>query len=187
MSLTTVDDQVLHPYLTDRLACEDEPTFLAFGEKDRPGRLAISPRDFARFGLLYLRGGVWKGEPLISREHARLAVTAQVASDFPRAGEAAADMLPGQRSIGSRDIPDNQTDPMGSYAFLWWTNGVDRDGKRHWPDVPVDAYGCFGHGGKRAMVVLPSLDLIVSWNDARIEGREAENAVLRSFSASVTR
>jgi hypothetical protein len=67
---------------------------------------------------------------------------------------------------------------MGSYSWLWWINGVDREGKRHWPDVPTDAFGCFGHGGMRAMAVLPSLDLIVSWNGTGIEGRQRENEAL---------
>jgi CubicO group peptidase (beta-lactamase class C family) len=58
--LKTVDTDVFGPMLTDKLQCQDNPTFMAFGLKDRPGRLAISPRDFARFGLLYLREGKWK-------------------------------------------------------------------------------------------------------------------------------
>jgi hypothetical protein len=37
----TVDDAVLHPILSDVLQCEDNPTFCAFGENDRPGRLAV--------------------------------------------------------------------------------------------------------------------------------------------------
>ncbi len=102
-----------------------------------------------------------------------------VPNSIPRAGRKAANMLPGQRSIGSRRIPDNQTDHMGSYSWLWWLNGVDRAGKRHWPDVPKDAYGAFGHGGPRAMVVVPSLKLIVSWNDAKVNSRAAENCALK--------
>jgi len=174
----TVDDDVFHPMLTDVLQCQDNPTFMAFGVKDRPGRTGISPRDFARFGLLYLRKGRWKDKQLISPEHATMAVKSSLPGSFPRAGNKAADMIPGQRSIGSKRIPDNQCDHVGSYSWLWWTNGVDRNGARHWPDVPVDAYGCFGHGGLRAMVVLPSLDLIISWNDTKIRGAEMENHVL---------
>ncbi len=175
----TVDAKVLHPLLTDAIGCQDDPTFLAFGEDDRAGRTAISPRDFARFGLLYLRGGKWGERQLLSPDHARLAVTSPVPNSIPRAGDKAAEMIRGQRSIGSRQIPDNQTDHMGSYSWLWWINGLDREGKRHWPDVPADAFGCFGHGGKRAMIVLPSLDLIVSWNDARVDGRDQENGAIR--------
>ncbi|MBP7053056.1 MAG: serine hydrolase [Phycisphaerae bacterium] len=178
-SHATVDSQVFHPLLTDLIGCQDDPTFLAFGADDRPGRLAISPRDFARFGLLYLHRGRWGDKQLLSPEHAKMAVTSPLPNSIPRAGDKAAEMIPGQRSLGSRQIPDNQTDHMGSYSWLWWVNGVDREGLRHWPDAPTDAFGCFGHGGMRAVVVFPSLDLIVSWNDTRIEGRDKENEALR--------
>jgi hypothetical protein len=79
-------------------------------------------------------------------------------------------MIPGQRTMGSRTLPDNQTDHFGSYSWLWWTNGVDRSGQRMWPDAPEDTFGAFGHGGPRALWVIPSLDLVVSYNDARLDG-----------------
>lgn len=183
----SVDDKVLRAHLTDRIGCQDDPSFMAFGPDDRPGRVAISPRDFARFGLLYLRGGRWNDEQLLPADLAKMVVTSPVPNSIPRAGEKAAEMIPGQRSIGSRQIPDNQTDHMGSYSWLWWINGIDREGERHWPDVPIDAYGCFGHGGKRAMVVLPSRDLIVSWNNTRIEGRDMENEALKRLAGAVMR
>ncbi len=173
----TVDATVLHPMLTDVLQCQDDPTFMAFGVGDRPGRTGISPRDFARFGLLYLRKGRWKDKPLISRKLATMATTSPLPNSIPRAGNKAAEMIPGQRSIGSRRIPDNQCDHVGSYSWLWWTNGVSREGARHWPNAPVDTYGCFGHGGLRAMVVLPALDAIISWNDTKIQGSEMENHI----------
>jgi hypothetical protein len=62
---------------------------------------------------------------------------------------------------------------------MWWVNGVDREGRRHWPDAPLDTYGAFGHGGPRVMVVIPSLDLVMAWNDADIHSREAENQALK--------
>lgn len=181
----TVDEKVLHPKLTAHLQCEDNPTFMAFGTRNRAGRLAISVRDFARFGLLYLRKGNWKGAQLISEKHATMAVSSPLPNSIPRARGKVAPMIPGQRSIGSRRTPDNQCDHLGSYSWLWWTNGIDRNGKRHWPDAPVDTYGAFGHGGPRAMIVLPSLHLLVSWNDAKVRGREAENQALGLLMASV--
>jgi CubicO group peptidase (beta-lactamase class C family) len=184
-SWETVDERVLHPGLTDILQCEDDPTLLAFGVEDRAGRLGISPRDFCRFGLLYLRKGNWRGRQLLSEHYATMAVTDPLPPTLPRAGLEAAEMIPDQRSHGSRRIPDNQTEHWGSYSWLWWINGVDREGKRHWADVPHDAFGAFGHGGIRAMVVLPSLDLIVSWNDTEIRGRERENRALRLVGAAV--
>lgn len=181
-----VDARVLRPMLADPLGCQDQPTLTAFGPQDRPGRLAISPRDFARFGLLYLRGGRWRGRQLIRREHAAMVVRSPLPASLPRTTGRPAQMLPGQRSIGSRNIPDDQCDHLGSYSWLWWVNGVDRDGRRHWPGVPADAYGAFGHGGMRALVVIPSLDLVASWNDAQIERPDQEQAVLRLLVESAT-
>lgn len=175
-SWETVDRDVLHPLLTDRLQCQDNPSFMAFGTGDRPGRMAISPRDFARFGLLYLRKGKWRDERLLSDDAVRLAVTNPLPNSIPRTNGEAVEMLPEQRSIGGRN---NQTDHLGSYSFAWWVNGVGREGQRHWPDVPEDTFGCFGHGGMRAMVVVPVLNAIVAWNNTAIDNAECENRALR--------
>ena len=166
----TVDEQVYHPLLTDLLGCEDDPTLMAFGTGNRPGRVGISVRDFARFGLLYLRNGKWKDKQLISKKHATMAVSSPLPNSIPRAGSKAAEMIPGQRTVGSGAKPDNQTDHFGSYSWLWWINGVDRNGTRMFPDAPKDTYGAFGHGGPRAMWVIPSLEVVVSYNDAKLDG-----------------
>lgn len=181
----SVDDALLVPMLTGALQCQDSPTLLAFGLDDRPGRLAISPRDFARFGLLYLREGRWRGEQVISQEHALMVRSDPVPAEVPRSAGIAAQMIPGQRSLGSLAIPDNQCDHLGSYSWLWWLNGVDRDGRRHWPDAPHDAFGAFGHGGVRALVVIPGLDMVVSWNDATIDSTERENRALALLASAV--
>lgn len=171
-----VDEHVLRPLLTDLLQCQDNPTFMAFGTGNRPGRLAISPRDFARFGLLYLREGLWGEQQLLPPDLARMAVSTPLPLSIPRTSGKEAAMIPGQRSIGGGG---NQCDHEGSYSFAWWINGIRRDGTRNWPDVPADAFGCFGHGDIRAVVVLPSLDLVVSWNDTKIEGHEKVNHALK--------
>ncbi len=164
-----VDEKVLHPLLTDPLQCEDDPTFLAFGPDGTEGRLGISARDFARFGLLYLRQGNWRGRQLISKDHAIMAVTSPLPNSIPRTRAERAELCRDQRSLGSRRIPDNQTDHHGSYSYLWWTNGIDRRGHRFWPGAPLDTYGAFGHAnGQRAVVVIPSLDLVISWNDTTL-------------------
>ena len=62
------------PLLAQPLECQDRPSLMAFGTRDRPGRLKISPRDFCRFGLLYLRGGAWRGRQIVSADHVQLAV-----------------------------------------------------------------------------------------------------------------
>lgn len=169
-SFDQVDKHVFHKLLTDPLGCQDVPTMMAFGKKNRPGRIAISARDFARFGLLYLQQGAWHGKQLISRKHATMAVTSPLPNSIPRAGNRSAEMIQGQRSHGSLRKPDNQTDHYGSYSWLWWVNGVDREGTRFWPDAPHDTFGAFGHGGPRALWVIPSQDIVVSYNDAKLNG-----------------
>ena len=168
-SYGTVDTAVLHPLLTDVLQCEDDPSYLAFGEGDRPGRLAVSPRDFCRFGYLFLRDGRWRGQQLLSREHVRLCTASPLPGSFPRTRAEEAEMCPDQRSIGSRQIPDDQCDHKGSYSWLWWVNGVDREGQRRWPNAPIDVFSALGHeNGMRGMAVIPSLDMVLSWNDSAI-------------------
>jgi hypothetical protein len=176
VTFETVDAAVLHPKLTDLLGCQDNPTFMAFGTENRPGRLAISPRDFARFGILYLRKGKWQDKQLISTAYVKLATASPLPLSIPRTEGKSAEMIEGQRSIGGGN---NQCDHNGSYSFAWWVNGIGRDGNRNWPDVPNDVFGCFGHGDIRAMVVMPTLDLIVSWNDTKIEGNKMVNHALK--------
>lgn len=162
-----VDATVYHPMLTDLLQCEDNPTMMFL--PDRAGRIGISVRDFARFGLLYLHKGNWKGTQIVSEAHATMAVTSPLPLSIPRTTAVPAEMCAGARSIGSTVIPDNQNDHEGSYSWLWWVNGVGRTGQRRFPDCPLDTYGAFGHGnGQRAVVVIPSLDMVISWNDTTL-------------------
>jgi len=167
---TDVDATVLQPRLTSILRCQDNPTFMAFGTGDRPGRLAVSPRDFARFGLLYLHQGNWSGTQVISESNAAMAVSSPLPLSIPRTAGVAAEMIPGQRSIGSTLVPDNQTDHDGCYSWLWWLNGVQRDGQRRWPGAPTNVYACLGHAnGKRGMAVMPSQDIVLAWNDTILD------------------
>ena len=39
-------------------------------------------------------------------------------------------------------------------------------------DAPPDTYVASGHGGKRTLWVIPSLDLIVSWNESRVDDHD---------------
>lgn len=178
----TVDQEVLAPRITSILQCEDSPTFSAYGEKGRRGRLGISPRDFARFGLMYLRGGRWRDMRVLSEEHARMAVTSPLPATLPRTARVVSEMIPGQRSLGSEKIPDDQTDHSGSYSWLWWVNGIDRDGNRNWPDAPADVFCALGHkNGQRGLAVFPGLDLIVSWNDTTLGEHKVKEKPLNTM------
>ncbi len=116
------------------------------------------------------------GNNCSAAEHVRTLLTSPLSNEIPRTAGKPAEMLPQQRSIGGGS---NQTDHLGSYSFTWWLNGVDRHGKRHWPDAPQDTFAALGHNSKRAMVVLPSHDLIVAWNESKVEGAEMANRALQ--------
>lgn len=184
MTPQTVDEKLVGPQIAKALGCQDRVTMRAIKGTQKIGRMGFSPRDFARFGLLYLRQGQWHGKQVLPREMARKAVTSPLPANLPRTSGKKADMLPNQRSIGGGN---NQTDHGGSYSYLWWVNGVDRHGKRMWPSLPRDSFAALGHGGKRGLLVVPSLDLIVSWNDSRIDGRDGQDRILKLVVEAVRR
>ena len=139
---------------------------------DRPGRLAVSPRDFARFGWLILQERQLERPPVVGRGCGAAGHDQSAANSIPRTRAAAAAMLPGQRTLGSRHVPDDQTDHLGSYSWAWWTNGVDRSDERLWPGVPLDVFAALGHkNGQRGMAVLPGLDMVMAWNDTTLGER----------------
>jgi len=160
--------EVLRSRLGQVLGFEDEYSFQAFG---RPGRLAISVRDFARFGLLWLRGGRWRERQVLSPALVRVALNSPVAPDTPRTSGREADMLAGQRTVGGGK--DQTPTGPGYYSFNWWLNRKDSQGRRLFVDAPEDLFVASGHGGVRAVWVLPGLDMVVSWNDATADDHDA--------------
>ncbi len=112
-SFDTVDAQVLHPLLTDALGCQDEPTFMAFDTGDRPGRVGVSPRDFARFGLLYLHGGVWRGRQFLRPDLAAMAVTSPLPNVVPRTAGREAEMIAGPAQHRLEEGPRRPDRPHG--------------------------------------------------------------------------
>ncbi len=167
-----VDSRLLEPLIGRPLQFQDHPSLLAMGDSDRAGRLRISPRDFCRFGLLYLREGVWNGRRIIEPEYARLVTHSSHPANFPRTTGQPSQMLPKQRTIGTNAFPDDQTDHLGSFSWGWWVNGVRKSGQRLWPDAPDEMYACLDHKQRQAgMVVVPAWDLVISWNDSTLESK----------------
>jgi CubicO group peptidase (beta-lactamase class C family) len=165
---------VLKTRLAGALQFQDRSTFDAFGPKDRSGRLALSVRDLARFGLLILRGGRWKDKQIVRPELLKSMFSHPVAAGTPLTAGRDAAMLPRQRSLGGgKNI--TRVGP-GYYSFNWWLNAKDRRGKRLYGDAPPDTVVACGHGGMRMLWVIPSLDLVVAWNEARVEDHDASPA-----------
>lgn len=171
-------DSVLNQHLTGPLFCQNQPKLT------NRGRLRISAQDLARIGLLYLSGGYWKGQALLDPEYVRLAVASPHPSELPRTNQLEAAMLPGQRSLGGTL---NMEHHMNSYSNGWWTNGLRDDGQRVLPDAPPDTFGAFGHGGRHALVVIPSRNLVLTWVEGlenrqwffSVDGRDQVNEVIR--------
>lgn len=148
--------------LATTLQLQDDYAF----DRGKPGRLSISVRDLARFGLLYLHGGKWRDKQLLRPDLVQLALGSPLAAATPRSAGRDAPMLPDQTSLGGGK---NQTPTgPGFYSFNWWLNGVDHAGRRLWVDAPPDCFVAAGHGGRRMLWVFPSAELIVAWNDSPI-------------------
>jgi CubicO group peptidase (beta-lactamase class C family) len=161
---------VLKTRIAEPLQFEDEHKFDALGP-DRPGRLALSVRDFARFGLLCLHEGDWNGRQVIPREMHRLAIANPIPAATLLTAGRDADMLPGQKSMGGgKNI--TKCGP-GFYSFNWWLNGLDREGRRLHVVLPPTAYLAAGHGGQKMLWLIPSLDMIVCWHTPDVNDHDA--------------
>lgn len=179
LSVEGYDTELLIPRLTARLQCEDHPTFHPFGVKDRPGRVGISPRDFCRFGYLFLRGGRWHQEQILPEEMIRTLCSSPLDASLPRSTAVEAERCAHARSHGSQRIPDDQCDHAGSYSWMWWVNGRDGSGRLYWPDAPQDCFAALGHkNGQRGLAVIPSLDIVFSWNSTVLGNYPESPAVL---------
>ncbi len=160
--------ELLMERLGDPMGWRDPVSFRA----SQIGRLAVSARDFARFGQLMLNRGTWNGRQILDERHIDRLLTSMVPVDLPRTTGEETPMLPGQRTIGGRG-PEGKNlfaDGPGHYSFNWWLNeppGVDRP---LFPSAPPDAIIANGRVNRHMLWIIPSLDLVVVWLDSALEG-----------------
>lgn len=110
----------------------------AFFEHDAAGTpvassfLFMTPRDWARFGELYRRDGVWSAGRVLPKGWVTYTTT-----PTPRA-------------------------PKGQYGAHWWLNAGEASdpAKRPWPSLPADAFAARGYSGQWVLVI-PSRELVV--------------------------
>lgn len=102
----------------------------------------MSARDLARFGLLYLRKGVWGGKQIVPAEW--------VAESTARHVKGISATTMGQ--MDERAVGD------AGYGYMWW---VETEG-RLFPNVtsPAGSFAAQGNGGRYVLVV-PAYDLVV--------------------------
>jgi CubicO group peptidase (beta-lactamase class C family) len=102
------------------------------------GGIRSSPRDLARYGLLYLNKGNWNGMQILDTSFVEKATSTQV-----HAG-----------------IKTKYFDLTGRYGFFWWTNGVRADGARPWPSAPPKAFVAHG-AGRNFIFVIPEWSMVI--------------------------
>jgi CubicO group peptidase (beta-lactamase class C family) len=166
---------LLERYFAKPLGFADKHTWNAFGPKDRPGRLAVSVRDFARFGLMIQRGGRWRDRRLVvRRELVEMMTSSPLPARTPLTSGKEAEMIPGQQSIGGgKNITDRGP---GYYSFNWWLNRKDKLGRPLYADLPSDAIIASGHGPMRELWILPGLELVLCWNNSKMRDGDREAA-----------
>ena len=100
--------------------------------------LYATPRDFAKFGFLFLNDGCWNGERLLPEGWVKASTTPS---------EAYVATLPAEPR------------PSGN---AWWLNRPlpAQSRPKPFPDAPEDAYLASGHWGQR-IIVVPSEDVLV--------------------------
>jgi CubicO group peptidase (beta-lactamase class C family) len=131
-------------------------------ESDFPAYpFAMTARDMARFGLLYLRGGEWNGRQIIPRPWIEASLTAH--SDCAGRGPVAQQAPPGF-TLG--------------YGYLWWVFKYRR------PDTgaEVSAFGAEGNGGQ-TIRIYPARDLVIvnvtNFEETGIDSRAKFEALAR--------
>lgn len=91
-----------------------------------------TPKDWAKFGLLYLNDGVWNGERILPEGWVKYSSTPTPAA------------------------------PRGQYGAQFWLNAGDADNpeNRWYPDAPTDLYSMNGFDGQRVFII-PSRNAVI--------------------------
>jgi CubicO group peptidase (beta-lactamase class C family) len=109
--------------------------------------LFLTTRDMLKFGQLYMDGGLWNGERLVSSDWVSASLTPYTAIGW------------------------SEGEPMGweieGYGYQWWLGYFDIEGRR------LDTFAAWGHGEQWIMAI-PELQLVVAINSHAWEGGRAE-------------
>jgi len=124
----------MHESLFDVIGMQAQPEFDANGLYYGSALIYASARDFAKFGLLYLRDGMWDGQRVLPEGWV----------DFAR-------------TAGKSENAD-------IYGAGWWVTPADGDGKPYKSRMDTgperDAFSAEGFEGQFTLIV-PSKDLII--------------------------
>ncbi|MDJ0921637.1 MAG: serine hydrolase [Henriciella sp.] len=128
----SVMSEILQKYHFATFGMDAQPEFDTSGTFLGGSLVWASARDFAKFGYLYLRDGVWEGERLLPEGWV----------DFAR----------------TKSPADN----VNVYGAGWWimANGEPRSHAQSANTLPWDAFHAGGHEGQTIWIV-PSKDLVI--------------------------
>lgn len=121
-----------------------------------------TPRDFAKFGFLFLNDGCWNGERLLPEGWVRASVT------------------PSKAYIATLPVEPR---PNGR---SWWLNRALPEANRPkpWKDAPDDAYAASGYWGQR-IIVIPSEDLlIIRFGDDRKQVIDTNTLIVKAMAVA---
>lgn len=121
-----------------------------------------TPRDFARFGYLFLNDGCWAGARIVPE------------------GWVPASLEPSAVFLGFASVTEKM--PSG---YSWWLNVTVPPRTKPWPELPDDVYAAMGHWGQR-IIVVPSLDIVIVRTGDDREGSISVNE-LAKLSLAVAR
>ncbi len=124
--------------------------------------ISTTTRDFARIGWFWMNHGNWRNQQVLSSRFFDEYMRTQVSGSTPlTAGiEPAGDYL----NVGTVGGDENQTAyGPGQFGASWWFNEtVGPTGVRAWADAPLDMFQANGHWDREIVVMIPSLNLLVS-------------------------
>lgn len=127
------------------------------------GNMKLRPRDMAKFGYLYLNGGRWQGQQIISEEWVKASMRQSVSIPW--------DDLEEKLHKKYADIPETHGD---GYGYLWWLNTYEAGGKQ------FDAVQATGWGGQR-ILLFPSLDMVVVFTGGNYATHEPVQEILTGY------
>ncbi len=168
MLVTRVTGESLTDYLESRiwlpLGMESDAYWLvdSTGMEVGLGGLNASLRDYARFGLLYLQGGVWAGEQI---------VPAQWVKDSTTPG--APHLLPGKDNPGSSS--------SWGYGYQWWIPDPDMGDY-----TAAGIYNQYIYVNPRAGVVIAKNSANHRYTAERQESKDLHIAMFRAIAAHVS-
>jgi len=136
----------------------------ALGSSLGGSHLYATPRDFAKFGWLFMNDGCWDGERILPE------------------GWVTDSTTPSEYFV--KYAPETEKESSG---YAWWLNRAipERNMPSPWPDAPEDSYAAQGHWGQR-IIVIPSEDVVIVRTGDDREGSIPVNELIK-YSLPVAR